>query len=367
MKVLIAAGGTAGHVFPALAVAERLTEEPGVQVTFVGTAGGQEARLVPGAGFPFTTVDARPLPRRPSPAALVALAAAARAVSASRALVREADVVVGMGGYVSLPVGLAARSLGRPLVLHEQNAVPGLANRVLARRATAVCLSFEEAAAKLPRGARSVLTGDPVRTRVLAVARERERLAAEAWTALGLDPALRTVLIVGGSQGARRLNEAAASAASELARAEDVQVLLLCGPAHERAVAAAMGDRPRVRVVGFLERMELAYAAADLAVARAGASTCAELAVCGIPAVLVPYPYATARHQEANARALARAGGAVVLSDADLSGTRLVRVVRDLLGDPERMRAMSAAMRAWARPDAADAVAREVLRAGGRG
>lgn len=364
MNVLIAGGGTAGHIFPALALAERLRAEPDVEVRFVGTAAGQEARLVPKAGYPFATVDARPFPRSPSLAAPVAAAAAARAVLACRPLVRDADVVVGMGGYVSLPVGLAALWLGRPLVLHEQNAVPGLANRVLARWARAVCLSFEEAAAGLPRRARRVVTGDPVRAEVLTVAGERRRSAAEARAALGLQPGLRTVLIVGGSQGARRLNEAAVAAAPELLRTEDVQVLLLCGPAHERTVLAAVGNRPRLRVVGFLERMELAYASADLAVARAGASTCAELAVCGIPAVLVPYPYATARHQDANARALERAGGAVVVPDADLSGERLARVVGELLARPDRLRAMAAGMRAWARPDAAEALARQVLAAG---
>ncbi len=365
MRVLIAGGGTAGHVFPALALAERLAAEPGVRVAFVGTASGQEARLVPAAGYPFTTIPARPFPREVSAAALRAPLAAVRAVGAARGIVREADVVVGMGGYVSLPVGIAALLLRRPLVLHEQNAVPGLANRALARSARVVCLSFEEARARLPRRRRTVVTGVPVRARVLAAAQDPERLAEEARAELDLEPGMRTVLIVGGSQGARRLNEAAIQAAPRLAERGDAQVLVLAGPAHERAVAAAVGDRPGVRVVGFLERIELAYAAADVAVARAGASTCAELAACGIPAVLVPYPYATAAHQEANARALERAGGAVVVPDAALTGERLASAVAELLEDPGRMAAMARAMRAVARLDAAEALAREVLAAGG--
>jgi len=368
VKVLIAGGGTAGHVFPAIALAERLSAEPGVEVAFAGTSGGQEARLVPAAGFAFEVVEARPLRRELSVDALTAPLAAARSVAACRPLVERADVVVGMGGYVSLPVGLAAARAGRPLVLHEQNAVPGLANRVLARWARVVCLSFAEAGRRLPKRARAVVTGNPVRSRVLEAARDRERLAAAAAGELGLEPGLRTLVIFGGSQGALRLNGAAAQAIPTLlARRSDLQVLLLTGPAHERAALGALGGCARVRVVGFLERMELAYAAADLVVARAGATTCAEVSVCGIPAVLVPYPYATGRHQDANARALERAGAAVVVPDAELTPERLAWVVLELLADPARLSAMARGMRSWSRPDAAEALAREVLSVAGGG
>lgn len=367
MRVLIAGGGTAGHVFPAIALAERLSSEPGVEVVFAGTSTGQEARLVPAAGFALETIEARPLRRELSLDALAAPLVAMRSVAACRPLVERADVVVGMGGYVSVPVGLAAVWRGRPLVLHEQNAVPGLANRALARWARTVCVSFVEAKARLPRRARVVVTGNPVRERVARVVRDRERLAGMAYDELGLEPGLRTLVVFGGSQGALRLNTAAAQAIpSLLERLGDLQVLLLTGPAHARAAAVALGDRPRVRVLGFLERMELAYAVADLVVARAGATTCAEVSVCGIPAVLVPYPYATGRHQEANARALERAGGAVVAPDAELTGERLARIVLEILSDRARLSAMALGMRAWARPDAAEALARRVLAAGGR-
>jgi UDP-N-acetylglucosamine--N-acetylmuramyl-(pentapeptide) pyrophosphoryl-undecaprenol N-acetylglucosamine transferase len=365
--VLIAGGGTAGHVFPAIALAERLAAEPGVEVVFAGTATGQEARLVPAAGFAFETVEARPLPRELSVGVLATPLAAMRSVGACRRLVERADVVVGMGGYVSAPVGVAAVLRRRPLVLHEQNAVPGLANRALARWARTVCVSFAEARARLPGRTRVVVTGNPVRSRVLAVARDPERLAAAAFDELGLEPGLRTLVVFGGSQGALRLNTAAAQAIPTLVtRRSDLQVLLLTGPMHERTVLGALGDVARVRVLGFLERMELAYAVADLVVARAGAATCAEVSVCGIPAVLVPYPHATGRHQDANARALERAGAAVVVPDAELTAERLTEVVLELLSDPARLSAMAREMRGWSRPEAAEALAREVLAAGRR-
>ncbi len=368
MRVLVAGGGTAGHVFPALALAERLSAEPGVEIRFAGTPTGQEARLVPAAGFPFEPIEARPLPREVTMRALRAPVAALRSVSACRPLVESSDVVVGMGGYVSVPVGVAALRAHRPLVVHEQNAVPGLANRLLARRARTVALSFVEAAERLPERARILVTGNPVRSRILAVATDRDRLAKEALDELDLAPGRRTVVVVGGSQGALRVNVAAVEAVRRLVRRADVQVLLLTGPAHERAARDALGSAPRerVRVLGFLERMELAYAVADLVVARAGATTCAEVSVCGLPAILVPYPHATGRHQDANARALVRAGGAVAIPDAELSGEVLERDVSRLLDDPARLLAMADAMRGWSRPDAADALGDVVLRAGGR-
>jgi UDP-N-acetylglucosamine--N-acetylmuramyl-(pentapeptide) pyrophosphoryl-undecaprenol N-acetylglucosamine transferase len=364
--VLVAGGGTAGHVFPAIALAERLSAEPGVEVVLAGTATGQEARLVRAAGFPFETVEARPLRREVSLAALVAPVVALRSIAAARPLVERADVVVGMGGYVSVPVGLAAVLRRRPLVLHEQNAVPGLANRALARWARVACVTFAEAGRRLGGRTRVVVTGNPVRRQVLEAAGDRERLAAAARRELALAPDLRTLAIFGGSQGALRLNRAAAQAIPRLLeRRSDLQVVLLSGPAHEREAREALAGLARVKVLGFLERMELLYAVADLVVARAGATTCAEVSVCGLPAVLVPYPYATGGHQEANARALEREGAAVVVPDAELTPERLEAIVLELLADPGRLAAMAAAMRSWSRPDAAEALAREVLAAGG--
>jgi UDP-N-acetylglucosamine--N-acetylmuramyl-(pentapeptide) pyrophosphoryl-undecaprenol N-acetylglucosamine transferase len=250
-------------------------------------------------------------------------------------------------------------------VLHEQNAVPGLANRILARPARTVAVAFAEAVRAFPRRARTVVTGNPVRDVIAAVPADRDRLGKEAADELELDPARRTVVVFGGSQGALHVNRAAVEAARRLAR-DDVQILLLSGPAHVETVRRAVATaRVPVRVVPFLERMELAYAIADLVVARAGATTVAEVSVCGVPSLLIPYPYATGRHQEANARALARAGGGSVLLDDQLDGAVLAERIAMLLDDEPKLAAMGERARAWSRPDAAERVADLVIDAGG--
>jgi UDP-N-acetylglucosamine--N-acetylmuramyl-(pentapeptide) pyrophosphoryl-undecaprenol N-acetylglucosamine transferase len=363
VRVLIAGGGTAGHVFPALALARRLAAL-GHDVGFAGTTNGQEARLVPAAGFPLEVIEASPFVRKVSVRAAAAPVVAVRSIRRCRPIVQDHDVVVGMGGYVSVPVALATIGSRTPLVLHEQNAVPGLANRTLARAARSVALAFAEAARTLPRRTAKVVTGNPVREEILAVHAERDRLKKEAVNELDLDPDLRTIVVFGGSQGALHVNRAAVEALGRVA--SEVQVLLLAGPAHADAIAAAAGrsSRVSVRVLPFLERMELAYAAADVIVARAGATTVAEVSVCGVPSILIPYPYATGRHQEANARALVRAGGATVLLDDELSGQTLAERVDLLLEDVAGLRAMGERARGWSRPDAADALARVVVAAG---
>ncbi len=365
MKVLVAGGGTAGHVFPALALADELATA-GHEVRFAGTSAGQEGRLVRTAGYGFTAVKAQPLERKVSLRAVTAPIAAVRSVKACRPLVEAADVVVGMGGYVSVPVVLAALRSRRPVVLHEQNAVPGLANRAFARPARSVALAFAEARRGFPRRARTVLTGNPVRADVLAVVGDRERLAKEGREELDLDEGKRTIVVFGGSQGALHLNHAIAVALHAVDRT-DLQIVLLTGPAHVETVRASLpADGPvAVRVLGFLERMELAYAVADAVVARAGATTIAEIAVCGLPSLLIPYPYATGRHQEANARALQRAGAATMLLDDELDGRVLADRIGWLLDDDDRLRSMGDRARAWARPDAATALARTVVEAGG--
>ena len=366
MRILIAGGGTAGHIFPALALARRL-QERGTEVRFAGTLTGQEANLVSGAGLPFVPIDARPLVRRVSVRALTGPVAALRSVARCRPIVEEVDVVVGMGGYVSVPVALAAVRARKPLVLHEQNAVPGLANRTLARPARTVALSFAESRRMLPRRVKTVVTGDPVREEILAVPSKRAALAKEAREAFGLEEDRTTVLVFGGSQGALHVNHATVGALHVLKDRADLQVILLTGPAHidELRQRIPTDIRLIVRPMPFLDRMELAYAVADLVVSRSGATTCAEITVCGLPALLVPYPYATGRHQEANSRALQRAGAAAIVMDDALTGPLLAARLADLLGSRERLGAMAERSSAWGRPDAADALADVVLEAGG--
>jgi UDP-N-acetylglucosamine--N-acetylmuramyl-(pentapeptide) pyrophosphoryl-undecaprenol N-acetylglucosamine transferase len=368
VRVLIAGGGTAGHVFPALAVATRLADGHGAEVRFAGTRAGQEARLVPAAGFPFAVVEARPFVRTLTPRAVAAPIRAMRSVSRCRPLATWADVVVGMGGYVAVPVVLAAARSRRPVVLHEQNAVPGLANRALSRLARTVAISFPETARLLPRRARTVLTGNPVRDRIVAVPGDRGALAAEARSELGLEPGRATVVIFGGSLGALHVDRAAVDASSALRERADLQVLLLTGAAHIDEVNRRLPrDRVlHVRALPFLDRMELAYAAADLIVARAGATTVAEITVCGLPSILIPYPYATARHQEANARALQRAGAATIIMDDALTGHVLAARIADLVSSPARLSTMAERAVRLGRADAADALAKAVVEAAAR-
>jgi UDP-N-acetylglucosamine--N-acetylmuramyl-(pentapeptide) pyrophosphoryl-undecaprenol N-acetylglucosamine transferase len=366
MRVLLAGGGTAGHVFPAIALAERLQRDRDATVEFVGSPQGQEARLVPAAGFVFHAVAAEQMPRKLSAGALRAPFTALASVRACRPIVAQADVVVGMGGYASLPAVLAARWLRKPLVLHEQNAVPGIVNRLAARWARTIAVAFVDAIPRFAsRANRTVVTGNPVREQILGVPERRESLAKEACAELGLDPGILTVLVSGGSLGALALDRLVAGAIPLLEGRDDVQVLALTGPGHLADVMtpASSVATPRVRAVEFLERMELAYAVADLALARAGAGNVAELTVCGVPSVLVPYPYASENHQEANARELERAGAATVLLEATLTPQVLASSLATLLADDEARRRMGEAASTWARPEAAARLADVVVEA----
>jgi UDP-N-acetylglucosamine--N-acetylmuramyl-(pentapeptide) pyrophosphoryl-undecaprenol N-acetylglucosamine transferase len=358
MRIVIAGGGTAGHVFPALALADRLRAD-GHDVRFIGSPDGQEARLVPAAGYAFHPIRARKMVRKLSMATAVAPFIALGSVRACGPIVRGADVVVGVGGYVSVPAVLAAKRARVGIVLHEQNAIPGLANRLLARIARTVALSFADAGARLPSGVGTVVTGTPVRAPILEVPVRREELHKEALAAFDFEEGRTTVGVFGGSLGALQLDRLIAEALPLLEARGDLQVLVLTGPAHRNVVSPGPtgAGRLRVHVLPYLERMELALAAADLAVSRAGSSHLAELAICGVPAILVPYPHATENHQEANARELERAGAAQVALEPELSAQRVADLVVALVDDRERRGAMSAAARAWAIPDAAERLA----------
>jgi UDP-N-acetylglucosamine--N-acetylmuramyl-(pentapeptide) pyrophosphoryl-undecaprenol N-acetylglucosamine transferase len=370
LRVLIAAGGTGGHVFPGLALARTLVaRNPATTVSFAGTTRGIEGRSVPAAGFEVDMLPILPLSRRLSVETVLSPGAAVAGVGAATRLLkrRRIDVVAGMGGYVTLPVAMAAKLSGIPVVLHEQNAVPGIANKLAARVATTVALGVAEAAAAFG-GARTVVVGNPVRPELAHL--DRDALRTEALTAFGLDPARRTLFVFGGSQGARRINNALIDATASWPRPDTIQGLHACGKRDEDAVRAgwaAVEPRGlRVQVVPFVDRMDLAYAATDLAVTRAGALTVAELTVAGVPAVMVPLPHATAGHQAANAAVLAAAGGVVHIPDAELTGPRLAEEAAVLLDDPGTLASMGKVMRDLARPEAAEDLADTVLAAAGR-
>ena len=313
-------------MFPGLALARTIVQhDPEATVRFAGTTRGIETRAVPEAGFALDLLPILPLSRRLAAETLKAPFAAVNGTFAARRLLREHrfDVVCGMGGYVTLPVALAARMEGVPVVLHEQNAVPGIANRLAARVASRIAVGVDAAAAAFPPD-RTTVVGNPVRPELARL--DRAALHDEAVAAFGLDPGRRTLFVFGGSQGARRINQAVVEATAHWPDPAAVQVLHACGRRDEADVRAAWagadpdGRGLLVRIVPFVDRMDLAYAAADLAMTRAGAITVAELTAAGMPAVMVPLPHATADHQAANARAVAAAGGAVVVDDAALDG-----------------------------------------------
>ncbi len=356
---IVAGGGTAGHTLPGIAVARALVARghPADSIHFVGSERGTEVRLVPDAGFTLTALPGRGIQRRFTLENLGAVTGLLRAFGSASGLVRRRrpSVVVALGGYASVACALAAALHRIPIVVAEQNAVPGAANRIVARFAKAAAVSFADTG--LPR---AVVTGNPVRPEILAVDRERDRLPARR--ARGL-PEDRTVVVAfGGSLGARRINRAVTGLVARWEQRRDLAVVHVVGERDWDDPTARgeerLGEKGILyRPVRYEDDMPTALAAADLVVARAGATTVAELAVLGLPGVLVPLPIATADHQTANARALVDRGAARLVPDAELDVDRLEAEVGALVEDPARLAAMGEAARGVGRPDAAERVA----------
>jgi UDP-N-acetylglucosamine--N-acetylmuramyl-(pentapeptide) pyrophosphoryl-undecaprenol N-acetylglucosamine transferase len=361
-SVVLAGGGTAGHVEPALAVADALRASfPKARLTMLGTRSGLEARLVPARGYELALVPRVPLPRRPSPSLLTVPGRLAAAVLKAGETLDEtrADVVIGFGGYVAVPAYLAARRRGIPIVVHEANPLPGVANRLGARLTSYVAVSHQDTPL---RGAR--FTGVPLRAAVLRLDRSpaAARVAQESY---GLAPGRPTLLVTGGSQGARRINDAMVAAAGAVTRG-GVQVLHAAGEKNIEAVLAALpSGLPAPYVVrAYLDDMPSAYAAADLALCRSGAMTCAELAAVGLPAAFVPLPYGNGE-QRRNARPTVDAGGGLLVEDADLTPDWIVSEMLPVLTDPARLATMEAGARRAGRPDAAERIVELVVEAAG--
>jgi UDP-N-acetylglucosamine--N-acetylmuramyl-(pentapeptide) pyrophosphoryl-undecaprenol N-acetylglucosamine transferase len=357
--VVVAAGGTAGHVVPALAVAAELRAS-GAEVSFLGTRERAEAEMVPAAGFEIDFIKVRGIDRRNPLRAARAGFEALGAVSAARKALRRrgADAVMGGGGYVAGPAGLAAVRGGTPLVLTEADSHLGLANRLLAGRARRVCLAFPiEGRAGEPY----LVTGRPVPADVLVADRggARERF--------GIPAGARCLFVVGGSQGARSVNFAALEAFADRG-GRDFHVLHLSGRRDYEELRARLDAAPHAAeytLLAFEERgLGDCLAACDLVLGRSGGSIF-EVTAAGRPAILVPYPHATADHQSANAAWMERAGAAIVIADDQLDGERLAAEVGSLFGDGERLARMAAAAKELAMPDAARRIADEVLLAAG--
>ncbi|WP_441250204.1 UDP-N-acetylglucosamine--N-acetylmuramyl-(pentapeptide) pyrophosphoryl-undecaprenol N-acetylglucosamine transferase [Kitasatospora sp. McL0602] len=369
LSVVIGAGGTGGHIYPGLALAEALRRaDPTAVISFVGTDRGLETTLIPAAGYRLHLVDMIPfdaslgLKRYLLPAALLRSGAQCREILRAQG----AQIAVGMGGYPSAPVIVGARLAGLPSVVHESNAVPGRANRFAARLTPHLALAFDRTRAHLPAGAAGAAetVGMPMVGAVAGL--DRAALRPEARARLGVAPGERLVLFNGGSLGAARLTEAAVGLAERWCGRSDVRLLVKTGPAALAEVQARLAGSPVARAVPYLDRMDLAYAAADLVVCRAGSATVAELASTGVPAVLVPYPHAPHDHQTHNARVLSEAGAGLLLPDGECTTARLAALVEPLLADPLRLALMSRAADPGTHAHAADLLAAKVLRTAGR-
>lgn len=349
-------GGTGGHVYPAIAIADAVQAlRPDARIVFAGTQDRLEARAVPEAGYALHPITTQGFQRQASASNLLLPIRVMQGLMQSWRLVGaiDPDVAVGTGGYVAGPVLLAAWLRGRPLLVQEQNAYAGLTNRVLSRLASRIHLAFPEAKEWVP-SERAVVSGNPTRRAL------RETNRDEARAAFNLPEDGRVLLVMGGSLGSAAINGAVEHNLEALLDEEDVHVVWQTGERYYDAVADEVEGHPRLRIVEYIDQMDAAYAAADLVVCRAGALTCSELTVTGTPAVLVPSPNVAADHQTKNARSLEGAGAAVLLPESDLDG-RLAQVVGDLLNDPDALDRMAEAARERARPDAAETIARDVL------
>ena len=368
MRVLMTGGGTAGHINPALAIADKIKEEhPDAEILFVGAAGRMETLLVPKAGYAIREVKVSGFSRRLTPKGILhnvaALSHAVTAGAVCAGIIREfrPDVAVGTGGYVSGPILRKAAQMGVPVVVHEANALPGVTVKMLCRYAKKVLVCGEEVVARLPAGAPVVVTGNPVKSGFGTYDREIAR--AE----LGVADDRPLVLSFGGSLGAARINEAMKTVLMRDYAAGRVAHIHATGRGEFDAFAAWMkmaglpaGD-PSLAVRAYIDDMPRCMAAADLVICRCGAMTLAELPMAAKPAVLIPSPYVAENHQYYNAQLLVDRGAAVCIEEKDLTGERLAATVEELTADPARLKAMSAAAAAMAIPDATERIYREIM------
>ena len=359
-RLLIAGGGTGGHLFPGVAIAEELrAREPDAAVRFVGTERGIEARVLPGLGWELALIQVSGLKTVGAWGAIKGLVRLPRALWQARRRIKEfaPDVVIGVGGYASGPVVLMARLRGVPTAICEQNSIPGLTNKILGRIARRVFLAFSISERYFKKKRKLALVGNPVRRDLLGKLAD----AAPAPAATSSRGAVH-VLVSGGSLGAVKVNELAADALIALARERPLVIVHQTGQQGlDPTVARYRDAKVDADCRAFITDMAAEYQAADLIVSRAGATTVAELAIAGKPAVFIPYPFAADNHQEVNAQEMADAGAALMFRQAELTADKLADALRPLLEDPSRRAAMGAAMKGLARPGAAAAVVDWVL------
>ena len=350
-RVVFAGGGTGGHLYPAIALAEAFQKRDiEFSCVFIGTTYGIEARVLPQLGYTLHLIWMRGLLRKLT---LSNLLFPIRLLVSTMQCVRlfgrfKPHIVIGTGGYVSGPALMAARGRKIPHVMQEQNSFPGLATRTSSKKAAAIFLTFEESRKFFPKSANLRVVGNPVRGSLQKATRE------EAMREWNLNAKSTTLFVFGGSQGARRINQIVLEILPKLREIKSLQILWATGPASFDQIKNQCKDYPPVHLVPYIDKMSLAYAAADFVICRSGASTLAELALCGLPSILIPFPYATADHQTFNAAAVQSAGAAIVIPEKELNDKALLKKIHELMDSPRQRRKMAAAAKSLAKPRAAD-------------
>ncbi len=365
LKVIITGGGTGGHIYPALAIAHGLKSEyPDCQILYVGTKRGLEAKLVPKEKIKFEYISVEGLPRRINFQSLKSGLKLIKGLGQSFKIVTnfKPDVIISTGGYVAGPVAWVGAQRGVPLVIHEQNSLPGITNRILGKSATKICLTYEDSKKYFKDKSKIKVTGLPIRSEILKVSRE------EGIKKLGLDSNKKTVLITGGSRGARTINMAVVETIRNFMLNDNLQIIFITGEVgyeetieqikRQRINTSAMGN---ITIKPYLHNMEYALAAADLVVGRAGATFLAEITAIGIPAILIPYPFATENHQEHNAMSLVKAGAAIMVKDNEFNGSILYNTTIELISDTKKLETMKRASIKLGKPQALDNIIKTVI------
>lgn len=366
MRVMMSGGGTGGHIYPAVTIVRAMERLGPCEILFVGTQQGLEADIIPKEGFRLELITIKGFERRLSWANIKNLCSTAGSVWRSMQLIREfkPDIVIGTGGYVCGPVLLAASLLRVPTMIQEQNVIPGITNRILARFVDKIAVGYQEAVRHFSPGSQKkiLVSGNPIRSEVMTATRE------EGVAALQLSAHKRTVLISGGSRGARSINQAMLSVHRHFAGREDIQLLHVTGQSEYNNIVGNLKkygidekNSGNIIIKPYLYNMPQALACSDLAIFRAGAIGLAELTARGIPAILVPYPYAAENHQEYNARAVEHSGAAVVIRDNELNGDKLIAVIERIMGNTAVLSDMAVASKALGRPEAAVEIARAAV------
>jgi undecaprenyldiphospho-muramoylpentapeptide beta-N-acetylglucosaminyltransferase len=363
MNIMISGGGTGGHIYPALTIYKTLETMVDANFLYVGTERGLESRIVPKEGIPFTTLPVQGLQRTLS---LDTLVTAGKTISslwkANRLISKfQPDIVIGTGGYVCGPLLLAAALRGIPTLIQEQNVVPGITNKILSRFVDVVAVGYEEATPHFPNAKQVVYTGNPVRPNVVTANRE------EARAYFGLQETQTAILVAGGSRGARSINKAMLAVHEHYKGREDIKIIHATGTDEYSRVCESLGIQegevysPTSHIVPYLDNMDMAMAASDMAIFRSGAIGLAELAVRGIPSILIPYPYAAADHQTFNAKAFVEAGASTMIVDKELDGTKLLQAVDAMLADWGCRERMAQATLQLGKPEAAIEIAKLAL------